>query len=74
MIFTRILHLSSRSNFTEQQPEVVENDYRVLGTLDKLAWIQGTQQQMTMEEMLEALHDFKEVQVLSKASFSGRIS
>ena len=74
MIFTRILHLSSRSNFTEQQPEVVENDYRVLGTLDKLVWKQGTQQQMTLEEMLEELHDFKEVQVLSKASFSRRIS
>jgi hypothetical protein len=74
MISTRILPLSSRSNFTEQQPEVVENDYLVLGTLDKPAWKQGTQQQMTMEEMLEELHDFKEVQVLSKASISGRIS
>jgi hypothetical protein len=74
MISTRILPLSSRSNFTEQRPEVVENDYLVLGTQDKLAWKQGTQQQMTMEEMLEELHDFKEVQVLSQASFRGRIS
>jgi hypothetical protein len=53
---------------------VVENDYLMLGTLDKPVWKQRTQQQMTVEEMLEELHDFKEVQVLSKASLSGRIS
>jgi len=47
--------------FTEHQPEVVGNDYLVLGTMDKPAWKQGAQQPMTMEEMLEVLHDFKEV-------------
>jgi hypothetical protein len=36
----------------------------VLGTLDKPAWKQGAQQQMTIEEMLDALHDFKEVVTL----------
>ncbi len=49
------------SFFTEQKSEVVGNDYLVLGTLDKPAWKRGTQQPMTLQEMLEALHDFKEV-------------
>jgi len=40
--------------FGEQKPEVVGNDYLVLGTLDKPIWKQGTQQQMTLQEMLEA--------------------
>jgi hypothetical protein len=49
------------SFFTQQKPEVVGNDYLVIGTLDKAAWKRGTQQQLTLQEMLEALHDFKEV-------------
>ena len=47
--------------FTEHQPEVVGNDYLVLGTLDKPVWKQGARQPLTIQEMLEALHDFKEV-------------
>ena len=49
------------SFFTQQKPEVVGNDYLVLGTLDKAVWKRGTQQPLTLQEMLEALHDFKEV-------------
>jgi hypothetical protein len=49
------------SFFMEQQPEVVGNDYLVIGTTDKSVWKEGMHQQMTMEEMLEELHDFKEV-------------
>ena len=49
------------SYFIEQKPEVVGNDYLVLGTLEKPTWKRGTQQPMTLQEMLEALHDFKEV-------------
>ncbi len=47
--------------FSEQKPEVVGNDYLVLGTLDRPAWKRGTQQQLSMKEMIEELHDFKEV-------------
>ena len=53
--------LSQSIFFSEQKPEAVGNDYLVLGTLDRPAWKHGTQQQMTLQEMLEALHDFKEV-------------
>lgn len=48
--------------FGEQKPEVIGNDYLVLGTLDKPAWKQGTQQQMTLQEIREALHDFNDLQ------------
>lgn len=44
----------------EQKPEVVGNDYLVLGTLDRPAWKRGTQRHLTMQEMLDTLHDFKE--------------
>jgi hypothetical protein len=47
--------------FSEQKPEVVGNDYLVIGTLDRPVWKRGTQQQLTPQEMLEELHDFKEV-------------
>ena len=49
------------SIFTERKPEVIGNDYLVVGTLDKTAWKRGTQQQITTQETLDALHDFKEV-------------
>jgi hypothetical protein len=49
------------SFFIEQKPEVVGNDYLVVGILERATWKRGTQQQMTLQEMLEALHDFKEV-------------
>jgi hypothetical protein len=49
------------SYFSEQKPEVVGNDYLVLGTEDRPAWKRGTQQQLSMKEMIEELHDFKEV-------------
>ncbi len=47
--------------FTEQMPEVVGNDYLVLGTQDRAVWKRGAQQQLTLQEALETLHDFKEV-------------
>jgi hypothetical protein len=49
------------SFFIEQKPEVVGNDYLVVGTLERATWKRGTQQPMILQEMLEALHDFKEV-------------
>jgi hypothetical protein len=49
------------SFFTEQKPEVIGNDYLVIGTEDRTAWKRGMQQPLTLQEALEALHDFKEV-------------
>ena len=49
------------SIFTEQKPEVVGNDYLVIGTLARPAWKRETQQQLNPQGMFEVLHDFKEV-------------
>jgi hypothetical protein len=48
------------SFFTEEEPEVVGNDYLVVGTLERTMWKRGTQQLLTLQETLDALHDFKE--------------
>jgi hypothetical protein len=47
--------------FTEKLPEIVGNDYLVVGTLEKNVWKRGTLQPLTLQETLEALHDFKDV-------------
>ena len=49
------------SFFSEQNPEVIGNDYLVLGTVDRPVWKRGTQQLLALQEMLEELHDFKDV-------------
>jgi len=41
----------------EQMPEVIDNDYLVIRTLDRAVWKCETQQNM-------AVHDFKEVVTL----------
>ena len=47
------------SIFTERKPEVIDNDFLVVGTLDRTVWKRGIQQQITTQETLDALHDFK---------------
>src|SRR6266571_2405677 len=47
--------------FTQYNPDVIGNDYLVIGTIERATWKHGTQQPTTMQEMIEALHDFKEV-------------
>lgn len=46
--------------FSEANPEIIGNDYLVMGTLDRPEWRQGMQDPLTLQEMLEHLHDFKE--------------
>jgi hypothetical protein len=46
--------------FGQQQPDVVGNDYLVVGTEDRAAWRRGTQTPLTIPEALEHLHDFIE--------------
>jgi tetratricopeptide (TPR) repeat protein len=42
-------------------PEIIGNDYLVMGTLDSPEWRQGMQNQLSPQKMIEHLHDFKEV-------------
>ena len=50
--------------FEERDPSLVGNDYLVLGTVERQAWRQGMKQPKGIEEMLEHLHEFKEVRTV----------
>jgi hypothetical protein len=47
--------------FARQKPEVIGNDYLVLGTMNRADWQQGRKEVMTVQDMVQALHDFDEV-------------
>ena len=47
--------------FGEHQPEIVGNDYLVLGTEDRADWLHGVRTPVHPQEALEHLHDFREV-------------
>jgi hypothetical protein len=47
--------------FTTHKPEIIGNDYLVIGTLDRGTWKHIAQNQLPLQDTLEALHDFKEV-------------
>jgi hypothetical protein len=47
--------------FTQHNPDVIGNDYLVLGTTDRKSWLRGTKSQLSGQEMLDNLHDFKNV-------------
>ena len=46
--------------FSERKPEVIGNDYLVIGTLDRADWRRGVETPLTIQDMLEHLHDFKD--------------
>lgn len=41
--------------------QIGHDDYLIVGTLEKAFWRLGVQQPLTLQETLDALHDFKEV-------------
>jgi hypothetical protein len=47
--------------FGQHQPEVVGNDYLVVGTADRADWLRGTRTPLSIREALQSLHDFAEV-------------
>ena len=49
------------SFFGEHQPEIVGNDYLVLGTEARADWLRGMRTAVYPQEALEHLHDFREV-------------
>jgi hypothetical protein len=53
--------------FAERAPEVIGNDYLVIGTLDRPDWLRGTKSLLSIAEMIEALHDFRSVRKLESA-------
>jgi hypothetical protein len=50
--------------FTQLDPSLIGNDYLVLGTMERQAWRESVERPMGIPEMLEHIHDFKEVQTV----------
>ncbi len=47
--------------FASHDPSLVGNDYLVNGTQDRTDWRRGMRTRLTIQEMLDSLHDFEEV-------------
>lgn len=56
------------TNFMTIDPEVIGNDYLVLGTLDRAEWNREKRDPLSFEQMIEYLHDFKEVVTFERVS------
>jgi len=46
--------------FAESAPDVVGSDLLVIGTVERKDWRRGLAEPLSKEEMLDALHDFKD--------------
>jgi len=55
--------------FAGHDPSLIGNDYLVLGTVERQAWREGMEQPKDIPEMLEHLHDFKEVHTIRPAGW-----
>jgi len=53
----------------EHNPELVGHEYLVIGTLDRPVWQKGVQSQLTIRELLDNLHDFKQVLLFKPAHY-----
>ena len=47
--------------FYKHAPELIGNDYLVIGTIDRSVWKKGTMTHLTVQELITQLHDFKQV-------------
>ena len=50
------------SAFSEYQPEIVGNDYLIIGTVEKTAWREGVQHPKAIADMLQHASDFYGIQ------------
>lgn len=46
--------------FEQRAPEAISNDYLVVGTVERQHWRRGLTDPLSIQEMLAALHDFKD--------------
>lgn len=47
--------------FTTLKPEIVGNDYLVIGTVERATWKRTMQNELPIQVTLDGLHDFREV-------------
>ncbi len=45
--------------FKQHEPQVIGNDYLVIGTMEKKAWREGVTEPKLVEELQAHLHDFQ---------------
>jgi hypothetical protein len=48
-------------NFMKTDPEAIGHDYLVIGTVDRAKWNRATPEPSSFGQVVEYLHDFKEV-------------
>ena len=58
--------------FEEHNPEIIGNEYVVMGTLDHDVWDRGRQVPLTISEMVSRLYVFQEVLFIEPAGERGR--
>jgi SEC-C motif len=58
--------------FGKRHPEVIGNDYLVLGTMDVEVWERGRQTPLTVRDTLDNLHDFQDVLRIQPADEEGK--
>ena len=47
--------------FTTIEPELIGNDYLVIGTVERATWKRTMQNQLPIQDTFDGLHDFREV-------------
>ncbi len=47
--------------FARHDPTLIGNNYLVIGTQDRATWRRGVKTPLTIQEMLDSLHDFEEM-------------
>jgi hypothetical protein len=55
------------------RPELLGNDYLVLGTEDRADWLRGVNTQRSPQEAFECLHDFRDVVGFTPPQRSGPV-
>jgi hypothetical protein len=50
--------------FEKHNSDLIGNDYMVMGTVERRTWRQGMKQPKSIAEILEHLHDFKDVRTI----------
>ena len=57
--------------FQEHAPQIIGNEYTVLGTMEKPAWKRGMQKPLDFQDIPDYLHDFKQVLKFERTYGSG---
>jgi thiol-disulfide isomerase/thioredoxin len=52
--------------FVEHNPDLIGNDYMVMGTVERKVWREGIKHPKPIKEIMENLHDFEEVRTIER--------